>query len=76
MNGNVEAYVFIVLRKPNSSALSYCKIKKLPLTLQAIVFRVEDFKDLTVPLPAIIQVSKNKLSPDELGVASYLLCLV
>lgn len=27
--------------------------------LQAIVFTLEDYKDLQVPLPAIIQVSKN-----------------
>lgn len=29
--------------------------------LQAIVFRVEDFKDLNTPVPAIIQVSHNAL---------------
>jgi hypothetical protein len=29
--------------------------------LQAITFRVQDFKDLNVPLPAIVQVSTKVL---------------
>jgi len=31
------------------------------LSLQAIIFRVEDFKDLNIPLPAIVQVSTKVL---------------
>lgn len=31
--------------------------KNIMVACQAIVFRVEDYKDLSVPLPAVIQVS-------------------
>ena len=44
--------------------------------IQAIVFRFEDYKDLEVPLPAIIQVSKNLQLTDFNNLSSFLMCYI